>query len=316
MRGRLLTLIGILSPAMMVASAALHAQTSAASQRTWTPPRTVWGDPDLRGIWNYATMTPLERARELAEKATFTEEEAAAYERQFLERQENRAAIVGGPDWWDEVHLANRRTSLIVDPPNGRMPPLTPEAQKRAAALAQARSERGPADSIEDLGLNVRCLQWASTGPPMLPFIFNNNVQIFQTRQYVTIYNEMIHSARIVPMDGRPHGTIRQWMGDSRGHWEGSTLVVDTVKFGDKTSFRGSDQNLHLVERFTRTGRDTIEYQFTVEDPTVWAQSWTAVIPMHATVGPIFEFACHEGNARSVEGILGSARAEEKGPDR
>jgi hypothetical protein len=316
MRSRLLTLIGILSPAIMVASVALHAQTSASSQRTGTAPRTAWGDPDVRGVWHYATMTPLERDRELAGKATFTEEEAAAYERQFLERQQNRAAIVGGPDWWDQVRLANRRTSLIVDPPNGRIPPLTPEAQKRAAALAQARSERGPDDSIEDLGLNVRCIQWASTGPPMLPFIFNNNVQIFQTRQYVTIYNEMIHSARIVPMDGRPHGTIRQWMGDSRGHWEGSTLVVDTVNFNDKASFRGSDPNLHLVERFTRTGRDTIEYQFTVEDPTVWTQSWTAVIPMHATSGPIFEFACHEGNARSIEGILGSARADEKGPER
>ena len=316
MRARLLTLIGVLSPAIVVAPVAMHAQTSAAIQRTGTPPRTAWGDPDLRGVWHYATMTPLERARELAEKATFTEEEAAAYEREFLERQQNRATIVGGPDWWDEVHLANRRTSLIVDPPNGRIPPLTPEAQKRAAALAKARSERGPADSIEDLGLNVRCLQWASTGPPMLPFIFNNNVQIFQTRQYVTIYNEMIHSARIVPMDGRPHGTIRQWMGDSRGRWEGSTLVVDTVNFSDKASFRGSDENLHLIERFTRTGRDTIEYQFTVEDPTVWTQSWTALIPMHATAGPIFEFACHEGNARSIEGILGSARGEEKGPER
>ena len=316
MRGRLLTLIGILSAAIMVASGALHAQTSAGSQRTWTPPRTAWGDPDLRGLWDYATMTPLERDRELAGNAIFTEEEAAAYERHFLERQENRATIVGGPDWWDQVHLANRRTSLIVDPPNGRIPPLTPEAQKRAAAFAQARSERGPADSIEALGLNVRCLQWASTGPPMLPFIFNNNVQIFQTRQYVTIYNEMIHSARIVPMDGRPHGTIRQWVGDSRGHWEGSTLIVDTVNFSDKANFRGSDENLHLVERFTRTDSDTIEYQFKVEDPTVWAQSWTAVIPMHATAGPIFEFACHEGNARSVEGILESARAEEKRSDR
>jgi len=313
MRGRLLTLIGILSPAIMGASVTLHAQAPAASERTSTPPRTAWGDPDLRGLWNYATMTPLERARELAGKATLTEEEAATYERQFLERQENRATIVGGPDWWDEVHLANRRTSLIVDPPNGRIPALTPEAQTRAAALAQAR-ERG--DSIEDLGLNVRCLQWASTGPPMLPFIFNNNVQIFQTREYVTIYNEMIHSARIVPMDGRPHGTIRQWMGDSRGHWEGSTLVVDTVHFNDRTSFRGSDGNLHLVERFTRIDRDTIEYQVRVEDPTVWTQPWTARIPMHATAGPIYEFACHEGNARSVEGILGSARAEEKGSDR
>ena len=251
----------------------------------------------------------------MAEKAVFTEEEAAAFERQVLERQKT-GLNTGGPDYWDQVHLANRRTSLIVDPPNGRIPPLTPEAQKRAAALAQTRSERGPADSIQDLGLGVRCLQWGAAGPPMVPGLFNNNVQLFQTREYVTIYNEMSHYARIVPMDGRPHGRIRQWMGDSRGHWEGSTLVVDTVNFSDKGSFRGSDENLHLVERFTRIDRDTIEYQVKVDDPTVWTQSWTALIPMHATKGLIYEFACHEGNARSVEAILGSARAEDQRPDR
>ncbi len=315
MRGLLLTLIGVLSPVMMSGSVTMHAQTSTPIQRRWTPPRTAWGDPDLRGVWDYATMTPLERSRELAEKAVFTEEEAAAYERQVLERQKT-GLNTGGPDYWDQVHLANRRTSLIVDPPNGRIPPLTPEAQKRAAALALARGERGPADSIEDLGLGVRCLQWANAGPPMLPGLFNNNVQLFQTREYVTIYNEMSHHARIVPMDGRPHGRIRQWMGDSRGPWEGSTLVVDTVNFSDKTSFRGSDENLHLIERFTRVDPDTIEYQVRVEDPTVWTQSWTALIPMHATTGLIYEFACHEGNARSVEGILGSARAEDQHPDR
>ena len=315
MRGRILTLMSIVSPAILIASVAMHAQTAAASQRQWIPPLTAWGDPDLRGVWDYATMTPLERPQELAGKDVLTAEEAAAYERQVLERQKT-GLNTGGPDWWDQVHLANRRTSLIVDPPNGRVPPLTPEAQKRAAALAQARGERGPADSIEDLGLGVRCLQWATAGPPMLPGLFNNNVQFFQTREYVTIYNETSHHARIVPMDGRPHGTIRQWMGDSRGHWEGSTLVVDTVNFNDKTSFRGSDEKLHLVERFTRIDRDTIEYQVRIEDPTVWTQSWTVRIPMHATAGLIYEFACHEGNARSVEGILGSARAEEKRSDR
>ena len=315
MRARVLTLLGILSLAIMVASVAMHAQTSAVSQRKRTPLRTAWGDPDVRGIWDYATMTPLERPQELGGKEAFTEQEAAAYERQVLERQKT-GLNTGGPDWWDQVHLANRRTSLIVNPPNGRIPPLTPEARKRAAALAQARSGRGPADSIEDLGLGVRCLQWATAGPPMVPGLFNNNVQFFQTRQYVTIYNEMSHHARIVPMDGRPHGNIRQWMGDSRGHWEGNTLVVDTVNFSDKTSFRGSDENLHLVERFTRIDRDTIEYEFKVEDPTVWTQPWGAVIPMHATAGPIFEFACHEGNGRSVEGILRSARAEEKKSER
>ena len=315
MRGLLLTLVGVLSPVMISGPVTMHAQTSTPIQRSSTPPRTAWGDPDLRGVWDYATMTPLERSREMAGKAVFTAEEAAAYERQVLERQKT-GLNTGGPDYWDQVHLANRRTSLIVDPPNGRIPPLTPEAQKRAAAMAQARGERGPADSVEDLGLGVRCLQWANAGPPMLPGLFNNNVQLFQTRDYVTIYNEMSHQARIVPMDGRPHGRIRQWMGDSRGSWEGSTLVVDTVNFSDKGSFRGSNENLHLVERFTRIDPDTIEYQVKVEDPTVWTQPWTALIPMHAATGLIYEFACHEGNARSVEAILGSARAEDQHPDR
>src|SRR6185436_20970521 len=145
MRGLLLTLIGVLSPVTMSGSVTMHAQTSTPIQRKWTPPHTAWGDPDLRGVWDYATMTPLERSREMAQKAVFTEEEAAAYERQVLERQKT-GLNTGGPDYWDQVHLANRRTSLIVDPPNGRIPPLTPEAQKRAAAIAQARGERGPAD--------------------------------------------------------------------------------------------------------------------------------------------------------------------------
>ena len=314
MHRRLLTWLGMLSLAIAIASLATRAQSPATSQRTSTPTRTPWGDPDLQGVWEYATMTPLERPREI-EKDVLTDEEAAAYERQVIERQKG-GFNTAGPAWWDKAGLADRRTSLIVDPPNGRIPPLTPEAQKRAAALAQARRERGPADTIEDLGLGVRCLQFATAGPPMLPAMYNNNVQIFQTRQVVALFNEMIHDTRIVPMDGRPHGTIRQWMGDSRGHWEGSTLVVDTVNFTDKTSFRGSDDNLHLVERFTRVDRNTIEYRFTVDDPTAWTQSWSAAFPMHATAKLVYEYACHEGNALSVLGILKSARAEEKTADR
>src|SRR5262245_2718654 len=188
------------------------------SERGWTPPRTAWGDPDLQGVWNYATMTPLERSRDLGEKAVFTAEEAAAFERQVLDRQAvtNNTA---GPDWWDPGtrHLANRRTSLIEDPANGRLPALTPEAQARAAARTQARRERGVADGPEDLALNERCLQWSTAGPPMLPGVYNNNVQFLQTRDAVVILNEMIHDARIVPMDGRPHGAVPRWMGDARG---------------------------------------------------------------------------------------------------
>jgi hypothetical protein len=280
---------------------------------TWTPPRTVWGDPDLQGIWNYATMTPLERSRELGEKAVFTPEEAAAFERQTLDRQAvtNNTA---GPDWWDTGtrHLTNRRTSLVDDPTNGRMPPLTPEAQARLSARAQARRDRGIGEGPEDLALNERCLQWSTAGPPMLPGVYNNNVQFFQTPHAVVIFNEMIHDARIVPMDGRPHGTMPRWMGDSRGRWDGATLVVDTINILDKASFRGADDHLHLVERFTRVSADTIEYRFTVEDPTVWTRPWTASFPLNRSDGPIYEYACHEGNARSVEGILRGARTQDR----
>ena len=279
------------------------------SAQAWTPPRTASGDPDLGGIWNYATMTPLERARELGEQAVFTPQEAAAFERQIIDRQgvTNNTA---GPDWWDPGtrHLTNRRTSLVDDPPNGRLPPLTPEAQARAAARAQARRDRGIGEGPEDLALNERCLQWSTAGPPLLPGVYNNNVQFVQTRDAVVIFTEMIHDARIVPMDGRPHGTVRRWMGDSRGRWDGATLVVDTVNLVDKASFRGSDEQFHLVERFTRVGPDTIDYRFTVEDPTVWTRSWSAAFPLTRSDGPIFEYACHEGNARSIEGILRGAR--------
>jgi hypothetical protein len=275
----------------------------------WTPPRTPWGDPDLQGLWNSATMTPLERPRGLGLKEVFTEEEAAAYEQQTLERQSvtNNTA---GPDWWDPGtrHLMNRRTSLIIDPPDGRIPALTPAAQQRAAERTAARRRRGPADGPEDLALNERCLLWSTAGPPMLPGVYNNNVQLLQFRDFIVIVNEMIHDARVVPMDGRPHGTIRRWMGDPRGRWERRTLVIDTINFNDKTAFRGSGEQLHLVERFTRVSDDTIEYQFTADDPDTWTAPWTASISLTKTAGPMFEYACHEGNGRSMEGILRGAR--------
>jgi hypothetical protein len=293
-------------------SLAARAQPGASSQRSWTMPRTAWGAPDFQGIWNYATMTPLERPRELADKEVLTPAEVAAYERQTNERQAatNNTA---GPDWWDPGTraLANGRTSLIVDPANGRIPAQTPEASQRAAARAQARRTRGPEEGPEDLALNVRCLNWSTAGPPMLPGVYNNNVKFIQTREYVVIFNEMIHDARIVPMDGRPHGTVPKWLGDSRGHWEDATLVVETVGFTDKTSFRGADEHLRLVERFTRVDAGTIDYRFTVEDPTVWTRPWTAAFPLRRTDERIYEYACHEGNARSIEGILRGARIQD-----
>jgi len=271
----------------------------------WTPPRTPWGDPDLQGVWNYATMTPLERPRDLAGKETLSAEEAAAYEKQTNERQ-GATNNTAGPDWWDPGtrRLTNRRTSLITTPSSGRIPPLTPDAQARAAARAQAARSRGPAEGPEDLGLNVRCLNWSTAGPPMLPGVYNNNVQFVQTRTAIVIVNEMIHDARIVPMDGRPHGTMPRWLGDSRGRWDGDTLVVDTTNFTAKTNFRGADDQLHLVERFQRIDADTIEYRFTAEDPTVWTRPWTAAFPLHRIDDRMYEYACHEGNERSMEGIL------------
>jgi hypothetical protein len=290
-RGRLLA-------GLLAVPIALHAAA-------WSPPRTPWGDPDLQGVWNYATMTPLERPRELAAKSALTPAEAEEYERQTIARQAatNNTA---GPDWWDAGtrRLVDRRTSLIVDPDNGRLPPATDAARARAAARADARPRGSLADGPEDLGLNVRCLLWAIAGPPLVPGVYNNNVQLVQTRDYIAIVSEMIHDARIVPMDGRPHGAVRRWMGDSRGRWEGATLVVDTTQFSEKVEFRGASEGLHLVERFTRLDNDTIEYRFTVDDPATWTRPWTAAFPLKRSDQPIYEYACHEGNARSVEGIL------------
>jgi hypothetical protein len=262
-------------------------------------------------------MTSLERPRDLADKAVLSPEEAAAYEKRTSERQ-RASNNTAGPDWWDPgtQFLVDRRTALLVDPPDGRLPPLTADAQQRTARNAQARRQRGEMDGPEEVGLNVRCIVWATAGPPMLPGVYNNDVQFIQTVKYVVIYNEMIHDARIVPMDGRPHGTLPQWMGDSRGHWDDQTLVIDTVRFNGKAPVRGSDTNLHLVERFTRTDADTIRYEFTVEDPTVWTHSWTASFPMHHTDQPMYEYACHEGNAPSMEGLLRAARVGERDRER
>jgi hypothetical protein len=272
-------------------------------------------DPhDLEGTWTYATMTPLERPQELAGKERLTPEEAAAFEGRTNARQAatNNTA---GPDWWDPGTrtLVDRRTSLIVDPVNGRLPPLTPDAQARATARAQARRERGPSTDVEELALNERCLLWATAGPPMLPGVYNNNVKIVQTIGAVVIFNEMIHDARVIPTRAAPPSPVPRWQGDSRGRWEGGTFIVDTVNFTEKTSVRGSDARLHLVERFTRVDADTITYRFTVDDPTVWSQPWTAEFPLRRTTGRIFEYACHEGNFRSIEGILRASRAQLEG---
>jgi hypothetical protein len=302
--------------------AVLMAAAPAVGQKP-TAPRTPWGDPDLQGLWTNATITPFERPAEFAGKPVLTEEEAAQYEQQTNQaRDADRRDGAADADlgraynqfWYDRGTrvVSSRRTSLVVDPPDGRVPPLTKEAQGKAAARTAAR-QAGPADGPESRSLAERCILWPTAGPPMVPSGYNNNYQIFQTPGYVVILIEMIHDVRIIPLDGRSHVSknVRQWMGDSRGRWEGSTLVVETTNFTNKTNYRGSDENLHLVERFTRVDAETINYEFTVSDPASFARPWTVAIPMTRTEGPIYEYACHEGNY-GMTNLLSGARALEK----
>ena len=296
-------------------------QAPAAKTVKWTPPRTADGQPDLQGIWNNGTITPMERPADLAGKEFFTEAEALAYEKQVVERT-NRDQRTPGTEqdvsrayndaWWDSGTKVVRtlRTSMVTDPPDGRIPALTPEAQK--AQRARFEAIRRPAAGPEDRGLAERCLMFPNDGPPMTPYVYNNNFRIVQTKDTVAIYVELIHDVRIIPLDTRPHlpSTIRRWFGDSRGHWEGNTLVVDTTNFTDKTSFRGSDSNLHVVERFTRIDPDTILYQFEIDDPTAFTKPWKAELTMVADPGPIYEYACHEGNY-GMRNLLRGARAQE-----
>ena len=298
------------------------AQTKA-PQKHWTVPRTPDGHPDLQGIWTNATVTPLERPAELAGKAFFTDAEAAQYAKQAVERNnvDNRKNLSAEADvglaynnaWYDRGTrvIKTHRTSLIIDPSDGKLPTLTPEARARMQAdFAERRTH--PADGPEDRSLSERCLIWPTAGPPMMPSFYNNNYQIVQNAGHVAIMVEMIHDVRMIPTDGSPHlpKNIRQWMGDPRGRWEGDTLVVDTTNFSDKTNFHGSDQNLHLVERLKLVDPDTLLYEFTVDDPTAFTKPFTVQIPMTRSAGPIFEYACHEGNY-AMGDILSGARADE-----
>jgi hypothetical protein len=334
MTDRVLASMGVVAvvvAAGLLSAASAGAQAQSTSADTWTVPRTADGRPDLQGVWDYRTITPLERPKELGTKEFFTDEEAAKFEQEENQRQ-NRDLIdpeQGGLNyppggvvpynefWYDrgDKIVGSRRTSLIVDPPDGRLPPFTAEGQKRAELREAARRDdqlgRPHADSWEDRPLQERCIIGLNAGPPMTPGAYNNNAQLLQTPGYVVLLNEMVHSARIVPMDGRPHGTIRQWKGDSRGRWESDTLVVETFNFKRETNVPGSSANTRLVERFTRTGPDTLLYEFTVDDPTTWTRPWTAVIPMAKTDVPIYEYACHEANY-AMTGILAGARAAEK----
>jgi hypothetical protein len=280
--------------------------------------------PDLQGIWTNATVTPLERPKQFEGKEFLTKAEAAEFEKQAVyeangDRRDGSAdADVGrayNEFWRDRGNVVSTmRSSLIFDPPDGKVPPLLPEAQKRNADIAAARRKLGgPLDGPEGRSLQERCLLTPQAGPPMLPANYNSNYQIVQTPNYVAILVEMIHDARIIPLDGSPHvpKNVRSLMGDSRGHWEGKTLVVETTNFSDKTAFRGASENLRVIERFTRTDENTLLYQFTIDDPTTWAKPWSGEIPMKKVTAPLYEYACHEGNY-GIAGVLSGARAEEK----
>jgi hypothetical protein len=316
----------------LVATASLGAAGVAGQSATWTPPRTAWGDPDLQGIWNNATSTPLQRPDQVAGKQVLTDDEAAGFAEE-LAHNLNRDRRDGGAQadvnraynehWMDAKRLettADKRTSLIVDPPDGRIPalvPLTPEREANRVAREEATSRfnAGLPNNYLDGSAPVRCIVRTDM-PPYLPTIYNNTYQIFQSPGYVVINVEMIHSARVIPVDGRPHlgNRLRQWLGDSRGHWEGNTLVVETTNFrpDDGVLFGNADpETFRITERLTRVDANTIDYTFTIEDPRTWTRPWTAMIPWNKTKEQLYEYACHEDNFDMVH-LLAGARARQK----
>ena len=281
----------------------------------------------LEGVWSFSTLTPLERPAEFSDRPLISDAEAAAWVKQNLERN-NRDRRDGGAevdvaravnDYWFErgTELAGRdgrrMTSLIVDPPDGRMPPLTADARAKLAARG-ADNRDHPADGPENRSLQERCLSF-NAGPPMLPGPYNNYVQILQMPGHVVIFNEMIHDARLVALDGRPRppAAVRRALGEARGRWDGATLVVESTNFTGTSNLRGVDENLHLTERFTRATDRTLLYEFTVDDPTAYARPWTVVLPMIRTDDRLFEYACHEGNYALMD-ILRGARYQERRP--
>ena len=305
---------------------------------------TPWGHPDLQGVWDFRTITPMERPEDRADQAFLTAEEAAELEQAALDRNadlDSRPArrteadasgnvdrgVDGAPGsynnfWFDRgtATVATNRTSLVVDPPDGRIPALTEAAEAKRAALAEARRNTGPHQPtpggwVDDLGANglqVRCIVGFNAGPPMTPGGYNNNMQLFQTPDAVVIYNEMNHNPRVIPLDGRPFTGLRQWAGESRGHWEGDTLVVETVNFLRETSFMrgGASADLRLTERFTRASSDVLLYEVTVDDPTTWTAPWKYEVPMQWNPAPVFEYACHEGNYSMAVILAGALEGE------
>ena len=288
-------------------------------------PRTHWGAPDVQGIWDFRTITPMERPEDLGDKAFLTEEEAAQREQDAVQRdielweadarRTEAGGSVGGYNnfWMDRGTrvIGTRRTSLIIDPPNGRLPEMTEEGTARRADGRGSFSDRIQ-DSYTDFSNADRCLMGFNAGPPITPGGYNQNVQIFQTPDEVVLLTEMVHTVRVVPLDGRGEldESLAQWSGVSRGRWEGDTLVVETANFDVDRNWRGASANMRLEERFTRVDADTLEYEYTVTDLDTWTAPWTVNLPMVRSDLPLFEYACHEGNY-SMETMLTGARADE-----
>jgi hypothetical protein len=329
-------ILAFVAASVLSASAGAAGQAQSAAPRmaaapaiSSAVPRTPDGRPDLQGTWDFRTITPMERPKDLADKAVLTDQERAEWEIKNRRNQDNRektpGRVVNGQQstadverayndfWWDfgTKGVKTGRTSLVVDPPDGRIPALTPAAEKRAATRREA-SER-PAWGPEDRSVGERCILGFNAGPPMLPSAYNNNVQIVQTRDHVVIHNEMVHNARVVPLSEGQTASVPTWNGNSRGRWEGDTLVVETKGFRGQTSFQNSSENLHLVERFTRVDADTLVYEFTVNDPTTWTKPWTAQVPMARTDDLMYEYACHEANYGMTNLLKGARYIEQEG---
>ncbi|HEY7441487.1 MAG TPA: hypothetical protein VH701_03630 [Vicinamibacterales bacterium] len=314
----------------LLATVLLAPIPAAAQTKASTPARTPDGKPNLEGIYSFSTITPLQRPEALAGKTTLNDEEASAFEasentrlnRDLFDPEKGQPSagypprseggVLSYNEFWYERGnklTRDRRTSLIVDPPDGRIP-FTDAARRRNAERTRFLNS-GAGDSHADRSLADRCLIGFNSGPPMVPGSYNNNLQIIQAPGLVVIINEMVHSVRMIPTDGRPHTTFRQWTGESRGRWEGNTLVVETINFRRETSLQGSTADTRLVERFTRMDNDTLKYEFTVSDPHSYTRPWSAMVPMVRMDEPLFEYACHEGNY-SLTNILAGARTQEK----
>jgi hypothetical protein len=328
MNHRLLTSLSVTAlviglAVVVLSPAPLAGQAQKAAAKTYSVPKTPDGVPDLQGYWTNNSYTPLERANGVT-KEFYTPAELKEVEKRAQAREEEQTA----PGTVADVHYDftqfgldrsqtrltdNLRTSVIVDPPNGKLPPVTAEGQKRAAEKAAARRAEGAQyDKVQNIVLGSRCV-FSNPGPPMLPPGYNPAYQILQGPGYVTILIEMLHEVRVIPTDGRPHApaSVRSWLGDSRGHWEGDTLVVETTNFNDKVAFRGASENMKVIERFTRLNDDQIRYEFTVHDPSTWEIPWKGELPFVKINGPIFEHACHEGNY-GIANTLAAVRREEK----